>query len=91
MNTQNNLNSKLRIPRIQSKEKSQFNTMNDFNHFSFDYKNFNCNISNSNSKEKLIETNSNSFKPSLTHIVSVSNINLITRETQTKICNPKIN
>lgn len=85
---------KLSIPRIQSNDKYQFNnTFSDFNHFSFDYKN-NLLSSRTNSKEKLFDTTCNNrqkidIQSSLSHILSVSNINFVTRETQTKICFPK--
>lgn len=41
-------------------------------------------LSGSGSKEKLFETAGSFKQPSLTHIISVSNINLITREIQTE-------
>jgi hypothetical protein len=80
---------KLSIPRIQSNDKYQFNnTFSDFNHFSFDYKN-NLLSSRTNSKEKLFDTTCNNrqkidIQSSLSHILSVSNINFVTREIKHK-------
>jgi len=76
-----------------SKEKSQFNTIID--PFSFDFKNlntnkYNSNYNNSNSKDKNFDLISSNIKPSLSHIVSIPNINLITREIQTDLSNPRM-